>query len=126
MSAPRRFTPYPAYKDSGVEWLGEIPAHWDLRRLKSGIREVKRLRRSYSKGRWRKRKGYATIRVVISSFGGGQLDASFQTIAKSKSVRLAAFSNRGSHSRGISCCSSQVNLTFHCSGRAVRPSEFKR
>lgn len=33
--------------------------------------------------------------VVISSFGGGQLDASFQTIAKSKSVLLAVFSNRG-------------------------------
>jgi type I restriction enzyme S subunit len=30
----RRFKPYPAYKDSGVEWLGEIPAHWDARRLK--------------------------------------------------------------------------------------------
>jgi type I restriction enzyme S subunit len=29
-----RFKPYPAYKDSGVEWLGEIPAHWTLRRLK--------------------------------------------------------------------------------------------
>ena len=25
---PRRFRPYPAYKDSGVEWLGEVPAHW--------------------------------------------------------------------------------------------------
>ena len=25
---------YPAYKDSGVEWLGEIPAHWVMRRLK--------------------------------------------------------------------------------------------
>ncbi len=24
------FPPYPAYKDSGVEWLGEIPAHWDF------------------------------------------------------------------------------------------------
>ena len=24
----RRFQPYPAYKDSGVEWLGEIPANW--------------------------------------------------------------------------------------------------
>ena len=24
---------YPAYKDSGVEWLGEVPAHWALRRL---------------------------------------------------------------------------------------------
>jgi type I restriction enzyme S subunit len=24
----RRFKPYLEYKDSGVEWLGEIPAHW--------------------------------------------------------------------------------------------------
>ena len=22
--------PYPAYKDSGVEWLGEVPAHWEV------------------------------------------------------------------------------------------------
>ncbi|MBY0276657.1 restriction endonuclease subunit S [Candidatus Binatia bacterium] len=29
MSALRRFRPYPAYKDSRVEWLGEIPAHWE-------------------------------------------------------------------------------------------------
>ncbi|MFH0756362.1 MAG: restriction endonuclease subunit S [Bacteroidota bacterium] len=24
---------YPAYKDSGFEWIGEIPSHWELRRL---------------------------------------------------------------------------------------------
>jgi len=30
----RRFKPYPAYKDSGVEWLGEIPAHWEALKLK--------------------------------------------------------------------------------------------
>lgn len=30
MSVPR----YPAYKDSGVEWLGEIPAHWEVCRLR--------------------------------------------------------------------------------------------
>lgn len=30
-----RFQPYPAYKDSGVEWLGKIPAHWEVRRLKT-------------------------------------------------------------------------------------------
>jgi hypothetical protein len=24
-----RWKPYPAYKDSGVEWLGEIPEHWE-------------------------------------------------------------------------------------------------
>lgn len=30
MSFPR----YPKYKDSGVEWLGEVPEHWEVRRLK--------------------------------------------------------------------------------------------
>ncbi len=28
------FLRYPTYKDSGVEWLGEIPAHWEAIRLK--------------------------------------------------------------------------------------------
>jgi type I restriction enzyme S subunit len=28
------FARYPAYNDSGVEWLGEVPAHWTVRRLK--------------------------------------------------------------------------------------------
>jgi len=26
--------PYPACKDSGVEWLGEVPEHWEVARLK--------------------------------------------------------------------------------------------
>ena len=25
--------PYPAYKPSGVEWLGDVPTHWEARRL---------------------------------------------------------------------------------------------
>jgi len=25
--------PYPAYKDSGLEWLGQVPTHWEVRRL---------------------------------------------------------------------------------------------
>jgi type I restriction enzyme, S subunit len=28
------FPRYPRYKDSGVEWLGEVPEHWDVSRLK--------------------------------------------------------------------------------------------
>ena len=32
--------PYPAYKDSGVEWLGEMPGHWEVRRLKSCVANV--------------------------------------------------------------------------------------
>jgi type I restriction enzyme S subunit len=31
--------PYPAMKDSGVPWLGEVPAHWAVRRLKYLLRE---------------------------------------------------------------------------------------
>ena len=27
--------PYPAYKPSGVEWLGQVPEHWEVRRLKT-------------------------------------------------------------------------------------------
>ena len=27
--------PYPAYKPSGVEWLGDVPAHWEVKRTKS-------------------------------------------------------------------------------------------
>jgi type I restriction enzyme S subunit len=29
-----KWKPYPEYKPSGVEWLGEIPAHWNIRKLK--------------------------------------------------------------------------------------------
>lgn len=34
MSFPR----YERYKDSGVEWLGEVPVHWELKRLKHCFR----------------------------------------------------------------------------------------
>ncbi len=29
-----KWKPYPAYKDSGVEWLGEVPAHWEVKRVR--------------------------------------------------------------------------------------------
>ena len=25
-----KLKPYPKYKPSGVEWLGDVPAHWDV------------------------------------------------------------------------------------------------
>jgi type I restriction enzyme S subunit len=31
--------PYPAYKDSGVPWLGQVPEHWEVRRTKTVLRE---------------------------------------------------------------------------------------
>ena len=32
--------PYPAYKESGLPWLGDVPEHWDVKRLKLLLREV--------------------------------------------------------------------------------------
>ena len=35
MAPERRFRPYLEYRDSGVEWLREVPAHWEMKRLKT-------------------------------------------------------------------------------------------
>ncbi|WP_416422372.1 restriction endonuclease subunit S [Pseudomonas sp. App30] len=32
-----QYKPYPAYKDSGVEWLGRVPAHWTIGPYKATI-----------------------------------------------------------------------------------------
>lgn len=36
------YRPYPAYKDSGVQWLGNVPSHWEIAPLWSVYRPVKR------------------------------------------------------------------------------------
>lgn len=33
-------TPYPAYKDSGVLWLGEVPAHWTFLPMRAVVTEI--------------------------------------------------------------------------------------
>jgi type I restriction enzyme S subunit len=35
--------PYPAYKDSGVPWLGDVPVHWEVRRGKWLFRHRKKI-----------------------------------------------------------------------------------
>ena len=32
--------PYAEYKDSGLPWLGQVPGHWDVRRMKSAVANV--------------------------------------------------------------------------------------
>ncbi|MDX9791966.1 MAG: restriction endonuclease subunit S [Kiritimatiellia bacterium] len=34
--------PYPEYKDSGLPWLGTVPRHWPVRRIKTVLRETDR------------------------------------------------------------------------------------
>ena len=35
-----KLRPYPAYKDSGVEWLGQVPEHWEILPNRSVYEEV--------------------------------------------------------------------------------------
>ncbi|HHE32331.1 MAG TPA: hypothetical protein ENL07_06820 [Chlorobaculum parvum] len=30
-----RHPAYPEYKESGVQWLGNVPEHWEVKRLKT-------------------------------------------------------------------------------------------
>lgn len=38
----RDLKPYADYKDSGLPWLGQVPQHWQVRRIKTALREVDR------------------------------------------------------------------------------------
>jgi|SRR5690625_929467 len=36
-----KYQPYPAYKDSGVEWLGQVPEHWEVKRIKWSVSDIR-------------------------------------------------------------------------------------
>ena len=40
VARPRRFCPYPEYRDSGVEWLAEVPEHWTTWKASHGFRRI--------------------------------------------------------------------------------------
>ena len=40
MTAQAELNPYPRYRASGVAWLGDVPEHWDVRRLKASVSDV--------------------------------------------------------------------------------------
>ena len=58
--------PYPAYKDSGVEWLGKVPQHWEVKRLKYLTRFVNGF--AFKPSEWRD-EGTPIIR--IENLNGG-------------------------------------------------------
>jgi type I restriction enzyme S subunit len=65
------FPKYPAYKDSGMEWLGEVPVHWQLKRLKF----VAKVQTGLAKGK--DHGGSATIEVPylrVANVQDGYLD----------------------------------------------------
>ncbi|WP_022684169.1 restriction endonuclease subunit S [Sphingobium bisphenolivorans] len=35
------FPAYPSYRDSGIEWLGHVPAHWSIDRIKASVESAR-------------------------------------------------------------------------------------
>lgn len=67
---------YESYKDSGVKWLGEIPSHWDVVKLKSLCKMYGRIGfRGYS-GDDLVDEGEGAITLSPSNFSDGHLDFS--------------------------------------------------
>ncbi|EPZ16448.1 hypothetical protein M622_12905 [Thauera terpenica 58Eu] len=71
MSFPR----YPEYKDSGVEWLGEVPSHWEISRIKQLFEICKRIAGT---------EGFDVLSITQSGIqvkdtesGGGQLSMDY-------------------------------------------------
>jgi type I restriction enzyme S subunit len=64
----RRFKPYPAYRASGIEWLGDVPAHWGSHRLKTILGSIESGRREDSV--------IATIDDAVFSVGGEHVGTS--------------------------------------------------
>jgi type I restriction enzyme S subunit len=67
---------YDSYKDSGVKWLGEIPRHWEVVKLKSLCKMFGRIGfRGYSRDDLVD-KGEGAITLSPSNFSDGHLDFS--------------------------------------------------
>ena len=77
----RNLRAYPEYKESGVEWLGEIPEHWAVNRLRTtvtgcqngvwgeeadGVHDLLCVRvADFDRGRFRVRMDEPTERIVV-------------------------------------------------------------
>ena len=73
---------YPEYKESGVEWIGNVPRHWDLRRLKWATR----LQRGYDLPADKRRPGPFP---VVSS--GGVIDSHVESRCTSPGVVMGRY-----------------------------------
>ncbi len=56
-----KYKVYPEYKDSGVEWLGEVPAHWNVKRIKETASVISGY--PFSSSQFHPEKGFPLVRI---------------------------------------------------------------
>jgi len=77
--------PYPDYKDSGVSWLREIPANWNVRRMKLLLRELD-LRSSSGKEQLLRVSQYTGVTQRKATDGSGTPDTRAKSLVGYKRV----------------------------------------
>ena len=70
--------PYPDMKDSGVEWLGDVPLHWEVRRLKASATNV------IEQTNQRPDQGITLALENVESWSGRYTDAGSDTVLESQ------------------------------------------
>ena len=77
--------PYPAYKDSGVEWLGKVPEHWEVRTFTRNCVEI-----SDYRGATPKKRDSGVFLVTAKNIRRGWIDydASQEFVAKEEYGRI--------------------------------------
>lgn len=105
---------YSKYKDSGIQWLGQIPEHWDLRRAKYMFQKNKRERRPEDEVITCFRDGQVTLRKNRRTTGFTESEKydGYQGIRKGDLVihQMDAFAG----SIGVSDSDGMGTSVYHC------------
>ena len=108
--------PYPAYKPSGVEWLGEVPAHWERCRLRNVVSEVTTGSRGWS--------SYASdngpLFVRVTNLNRGSLQLRFDDV-----VRLDLPQTSEATRTRIDAGDILVSVTAYIGSVGVVPDDFE-
>ena len=108
--------PYPAYKPSGVEWLGDIPEHWERCRLRNVVSEVTTGSRGWS--------SYASdtgpLFIRVANLNRGSLQLRFDDV-----VRLNLPNTAEVARTRIKAGDLLVSVTAYIGSVGVVPEEFE-
>ena len=107
-------TKYPTYKDSGIEWLGQIPTHWEMLKAKYMFQKNKREVQDGDKVITCFRDGQVTLRENrrTTGFTESITEIGYQGIRKGDLVihQMDAFAG----AIGVSDADGKGTSVYHC------------
>ena len=112
----RTAKPYPAYKDSGVKWLGKVPEHWEWCRLRNVVSVVTTGSRGWS--------SYASdtgpLFIRVANLSRGSLELRFNDV-----VRLALPNTSEANRTHVKAGDLLISVTAFIGSVGVVPEGFE-